>query len=192
MPEMVGFSEFEVKSSAVKLNEGSDTFTPIGCVGTLGQVLNTRTVTKKCEGKIVKKRTYHSGDGELTVSLHMQYSVYKKLWGMSNEKLKDGIIGYGSGTHPEFTYVCEAVDEDGNIKYKAYPRCVLNSGPAVDINNENDTVTEITVTIGIANDANGFCMYEALASELAADVKGKWLNAWTSDMMLKGTVQEGA
>lgn len=188
MGTRVGFSEFEAKESAVKLNSPAEgdvlsTFVDIGCVGQIGQTLNTRTITKKCEGKIVKNRTKHDGSGELKVSMHIQTSVYKELYGMKSDKLKEGVTGYGSGTHPEFTMVFKAIDEDGNIKFKAFPKCVITDGPSVTINNEDTEVKEIEVTIAVSNDANGFCMYEALESELDEETSGQWMTAFTPDLV---------
>lgn len=213
---MKGFSEFEFKESAIRLNsddaeaaaaestdeaaaESTDealselltSFVRIGCVGTISQVLNTKTITKKCEGVVTKKRTKHAGDGELKVSLFMQWKVYKILYGMVSNKLKKGVIGYGNGRHPEFTLVGKALDEDGLVKYKAYPNCVISDGPSPSTDNSSEEVAEIEVTIGVSADANGFCLYEALEDELEdtenADIKDKWMTEFTPNLVAAET-----
>lgn len=186
---MKGFSEFSAKETAVRLNseeESSGEFIRIGCVGTVGQTLNTKTITKKCEGVIVKKVTKHAGDGELKVTLHMQWVVYKKLYGMNSSKLKEGVIGYGPGTHPEFTLVMKSLNEDDQVKFKAYPRCVINDGPNPNIDNAAEEVSEIEVTIGLSADDNGFCLYEALDEELKDEtVKSSWMTDFKPELVLK-------
>lgn len=185
---MKGFTEFSVKNTSVRLNsdDENEEFIRIGCVGTVVQTLNTKTITKKCEGVITKKVTKHAGDGELKMTLHMQWSVYKKLYGMNSSKLKEGVIGYGCGTHPEFTTVMESLNEDDAVKYKAYPKCVITDGPSPNIDNGSEEVAEIEVTIGLSADDNGFCLYEALESELKDDtVKDEWMKNFSPDLVLQ-------
>lgn len=185
---MKGFTEFSAKKTAVRLNNSGEEnaeFIRIGCVGTVGQTLNTKTIIKKCEGVITKKVTKHAGDGELKITLHMQWVVYKMLYGMNSSKLKEGVIGYGCGTHPEFTLVMESLNEDDEVKYKAYPKCVINDGPNPNIDNGSEEVAEIEVTIGISADDNGFCLYEALESELKDEtVKESWMTDFNPELVL--------
>lgn len=61
----------------------------------------------------------------------MNYNLYTQIFGMDDENLLDGVYGYGTNSrHREFTYVGEVMDEDGNIKYKAYPKCAVKTGPS--------------------------------------------------------------
>ena len=122
------FSEYEIKESSIKI-EGEGTFEKIGCVGSIEETLETITVTKKCEGLVVKSVTRGSGNGEVKLSLHMRYDLYTKMFGMEDETLADGVLGYGQNSrHKNFAFVAKVKDEDANVKYIAYPKLIIQSG----------------------------------------------------------------
>lgn len=177
------FSEFEVKESTVKF-DGEETSEKLGCVGKLGETLNAKTVTKKCEGVVVKSVTKGDGTGELAFTLHMRESVFAKMFGMVSEGLKAGVRAYGqSSRHKEFCYTCKAIDEDGNVKYKAYPRCCVTSGISRNIENGVEEVAEIEVTAAVMPDEQGNGMYEAFESDLDEAAKASWLTAFDYDLV---------
>lgn len=169
------FSEFAVKKSTVKF-EDSAAAMRLGCVGTLGETLNAKTVTKKCEGIVVKSVTRGDGTGELAFTLHMREEAFKNMFGMERKGLKAGVRAYGQGSkHKPFCYTAEVEDEDGNIKYKAYPNCCVTSGIARSIENGAEEVAEIEVTASVMPDAQGEGMYEAFAEDLDETTAAKWL-----------------
>jgi hypothetical protein len=181
------FSEFEVKESTVKFS-GETTAEKLGCVGKLGETLNAKTVSKKCEGVVVKSRTKGDGTGEISFTLHMKESAFKKMFGMTNDGFKTGIYAYGQNSrHKEFCYTCKVLDEDGNIKYKAYPRCCVTSGINRSIENGVEEVAEIEVTAAIMPDDSGNGMYEALATELDATTASNWLEKFDATLIAKST-----
>ena len=182
------FSEYEIKNSAIKINgDSSDAFVKVGCVGSIEEALDCITVTKKCEGVVVKTVTRGAGTGESKISLHMKYNLYVSLFGMDQEGLKEGVYAYGTGSkHKEFTYVAEVVDEDGNTKYIAYPKCSVKTGPANKIENGGEEVQEIEVTFSLYQDENGNCKYECPAVELGEDTSGlktQWMTAFTPSLV---------
>ena len=49
------YSDYEIKESAIKFNgENEIATTKVGCVGSLTEEMDVRTVTKKCEGVVIK------------------------------------------------------------------------------------------------------------------------------------------
>lgn len=177
------FSEFEIKESMVKF-DGETAAEKIGCVGKLGETLNAKTVTKKCEGVVVKSRTKGDGTGELAFTLHMRESVFAKMFGMVSEGLKAGVRAYGqSSRHKEFCFTCKALDEDGNVKFKAYPRCCVTTGINRSTENGAEEVAEIEVTAAIMPDEQGNGMYEAFADDLDTTAATGWLNNFTYDLV---------
>ena len=63
------FSEYEIKNSAIKINNGTGTeFKKVGCVGKIEETLDCITVTKKCEGVVKKTVTRGAGTGESKIS----------------------------------------------------------------------------------------------------------------------------
>ena len=169
------YSEYEMKETAIKV-EDSESFEKIGCVGSIDESMETITVTKKCEGIVVKSTTRATGNGEATLSLHMRYDLYTSILGMEDETLKDGVVGYGrSSKHKEFCLVAKVKDEDGVVKYIAYPKCVASSAVPRKIENGAEEVSEVELTIAISPDENGFGKYEALDILLDETIKGKWM-----------------
>lgn len=75
------------------------------------------------------------------------------------------------------------MDEDENVKYKAYPRCILSS-PSRKIENGAEEVAELEMTIDLMPDENGECMYEALESELESEeIKQQWLTNFSLELV---------
>lgn len=183
------FSDYEVKESAIKFaGEGEINATKVGCVGSLEEAMDVRTVVKKCEGIVVKSRTKGTGSGSLKVSLHMLWSLYVKAYGMIfKDKLAEGVYAYGKdSTHKEFTWMCKVLDEDDLVKYLAYPRCVISSGTVKKIENGSEEVAEIEMEIAVFPDEQGFGKYEAIESELTDDsIKNKWLTSFNYDLVKK-------
>lgn len=186
MNEMV-FSEFTAEKMAVKF-DSETAFEEIGCVGSVEQSSEVKKIVKKCKGMVSKTRTIGTGNGELKTSLHMPYAVYTKMYGMDVEGLKDGVKSYGqNSTHPEFCSVMLIEDEDGNKKYKAYPRCIINNGPGGKIENGAEEVAEIEPTISFMPDEHGQGEYEVLESEMSEEMKEQWMTAWSYDLVKKVT-----
>lgn len=182
------FSEYEIKNSAIKINSDSlGTFSNVGCVGSIEETLDCKTVTKKCEGVVKKTVTKGAGTGEAKISLHINYDLYVSLFGMDQEGLKEGVYAYGTESkHKEFTYVAEVIDEDGNKKYIAYPKCSVKTGPGSKIENGSEEVQEIEMTFSLYSDENDNCKYECPVSELGEDASGlktKWMTAFTSELV---------
>lgn len=177
------FCEFEVKESAIRIR-GEESFTVLGCVGTLEESFGTKTIKKKCEGKVKEQRTVPDGSGELKLSLHMKWKAYVDTFNLARTELKTGVYAYGSKQHQVFEYVCKALDMDENVKYKAYPNCTVSTGIARKVENGGEEVAEIELTIALAADEYNECMYEAPEEELEDDnVKGKWMTEWNRELI---------
>ena len=186
------FSDYEVKESSIRFNDDNEiSATKVGCVGSLEEAMDVKTVTKKCEGILVKSRTKGTGSGTLKVSLHMLWSLYVKAYGMVfTYKLAEGVYAYGKdSSHKEFTWTSKVLDEDDVVKYLAYPRCVISSGTAKKITNGEEEVAEIEMKIAVFPDDEGFGKYEAMESELTDDnIKTKWLTSFNYDLVKKTAV----
>lgn len=183
-----GFSDFEVKDSSIKF-EGDETATKMGCVGSMEEAMNSKTITKKCEGVVTKSVTRGDGTGELTISLHMRYDLYLKSFGMASDGLVDGVYGYGQNSiHKPFCLTCRVLDEDGVEKLKAYPKCTISSGKAMKVENGAEEVAEGELTIAVTPDEFGYGVYEAIASKITdTNVKNDWLNNFTPDLVQKAS-----
>ena len=182
------FSEYEIKEASIRFEDAGEEerFEKLGCVGSIDESLETITVTKKCEGVVVKSVTRGSGNGELTLSLHMRYDLYVHMFGMEDETLADGVLGYGQNSrHKNFAFVAKVKDEDGNVKYIAYPKLIIQSGLANKIENGAEEVAEIEITAYVQPDENGFAKYEALDILLDETIKGKWMTEFKPELVKK-------
>lgn len=188
MQSMGEFSEFELDEFGIKF-EKDEAHAVAGAVGSLEETLNTKTITKKYKGVEIKTRTKGSGNGELKVSMHMNYEIYNEIYGMNLENLIDGVCAYGqNSTHQVFSSTAKVIDEDGNVKYKAYPNCIVKEGISRKIENGGEEVAEIELTIAVMPDDDGNCLYEALANGLSEDITDQWMKNFTPDLVKVATV----
>ena len=177
------FSEYEIKNSSVQFAEGD--FLDLGCVGSIEEELETIVISKKCEGVTVKTRTLGAGTGEITLSLHINREVFVKAFDMERADLAEGVFAYGrNNRHQEFCYVAEVRDEDGNVKYIAYPKCIIKEAPSK-IENGAEEVAEMEITLAIMADEQGNCKYEALADGLSETIASTWLTNFSYDLVKK-------
>lgn len=177
------FSEFEVKEQHIKMAD-EDSYSTMSCVGSSEEELEVKIITKKCRGAIAKEKVKGTGNGTLTESLHVPRDIYNKMYDMNRPNLKKGVYAYGqNSSHPEFSITQRVLDEDGVEKFKAYPRCVLESGPKRPVENGQEEVPELELTIKLLPDDNGECMYEALKNELDEETAGKWLEHFDTSLV---------
>lgn len=177
------FSEFEVEEQHIKMAD-EDSYSTMSCVGSSEEDLEVKIITKKCRGAIAKEKVKGTGNGTLTESLHVPRDIYNKMYNMNRSNLKKGVYAYGqNSSHPEFSITQRVLDEDGVEKFKAYPRCVLESGPKRPVENGQEEVPELELTIKLLPDDNGECMYEALKSELDEETAGKWLEHFDTSLV---------
>ena len=181
------FSEYELREFAIKFNDEEEgTFTHADCVGTWEDEGETLVVTKNCRGKVAKKRTTGTGSGTVTASAHWPAILLAKMFDMERDELVAGVQGYGrDNRHKEFTAVCKVLDEDGKVKYLAYPKMVANTN-ARSIENGGEEVSEKEIEFSYMPDDNGYGVYEALEADLGTDtnsLKTKWMTAWTPELM---------
>lgn len=177
------FSEFEVKEQWIKV-AGEENYSTMSCVGSSEEELEVKVITKKCRGVKAKEKVKGTGSGTLTESLHVPRDVYNKMYDMTRVNLKKGVYAYGqNSSHPEFSITQRVLDEDDEEKFKAYPRCILESGPKRSVENGQEEVPELELTITLLPDDNGECMYEALKSELDEEVAGKWLEHFDTSLV---------
>lgn len=192
-PKETVFSEYELFRLGLIFPPEAESNDPDSvvakCIGNFEEEMDVKTVTKKCRGTVAKKRTSGTGSGTVKVTLHCPMWFYRKAFGMSNKGLADGVWAYGvNSIHPQFCMTALVKNEDGEIKYKAYPVCSIENGMARKIENGADEVAEIELEVSVSPDdtEEERGMYEALDAELTdEEVKEKWMTAFTPDLVQK-------
>ncbi|MGN1156180.1 MAG: hypothetical protein ACI4TK_08390 [Agathobacter sp.] len=177
------FSEFDVLEQNIKAS-GDEKYSSMSCVGSSEEELEVKVIIKKCRGAKAKEIVKGTGNGKLKESLHVPYEIYNKIYAMTRESLIEGVSAYGQNSkHPEFAITQKVLDEDDEVKYKAYPRCIIEEGPKRSVENGAEEVPELELTIALLPDEYGECMYEALESNLDETVASKWLEDFTPEMV---------
>lgn len=181
-------SEYELREMAIKI-AGEDTYKHCDCVGSSEEELDVIQITKKCRGVTTKTRVKGAGTGTKSVSAHVPYDMYNKFYDMANRAdLVEGVSGYGTGNvHKEFAMTERVFDEDGVEKLKAYPRCIMLSGPSRSIENGAEEVAELELEINLMPDEYGYCMYETIVSTLpeGSEIATQWMTAFEPDLVKK-------
>lgn len=177
------YSEFSLERFGMKFPD-DERYEVAGAVGSAEETMNSKTISKKYKGITAKTRTKGDGTGEVKFSMHMNYDMYVKAYGMKIENLIEGVTAYGQNSvHPTFGMVMEIRDEDEREKFKAYPNCIIKEGRAGKIDNGSEEVAEIEMTISIMPDKYGNGVYEALKEKLDEQTANKWMTEFTEDMV---------
>lgn len=165
----------------------------LGCTGKLEVETETRTIQKKCEGRVSKEVTrVEKLTGTFTG--HVSVGVLRSVFGLTNDDLKQGVYAYkttsvGGGGALTFD-VFDMTRE--NKKLIAFPNVSFVSGLKFSLENGGDEVAEIELEFSAAADENNSFYYEAYEEELDTSLKTKWNKQFTSEGVLKATSSSGA
>lgn len=183
------FAEYKVTNLTSKY-AGEEKATKMGCTGNLELEMNVKTVTKSCEGVVVKSRTKGDGTGTLTLTMHCKHSELVKMHGMELDTLKDGVYAYGKNSkHQEFCLTAEVYDEDDVKKLIAFPKVIATNGVAKTIENGAEEVAQVEISLTVQPDDYGNGYYEAIESQLADEtIKTSWLENFTPELVQSATV----
>lgn len=183
------FAEYKVTNLTSKFTE-DEKATKMGCTGTLALEMNVKTVTKSCEGVVVKSRTKGDGTGTLTLTMHCKHSELVKMRGMELDTLKEGVYAYGkNSTHKEFCLTAEVFDEDDVKKLIAFPRVIATNGIATTIENGAEEVAQVEIQLTVQPDDFGNGYYEAIESLVTDEsLKTSWLENFTPALVQTATV----
>ena len=178
------FSEYELLEIGIKFVE-DEAFTSIQCIGSGEDTADVKVIKKMCRGVVKKKRVKATGTGVVKMSMHCPWDVFTKMFGMKDEKLIDGVYAYGENSrHEVFCMVQKVEDEDGNIKFKAYPNCIIETGKATKVENGAEEVAEIEIEVAYSPDDYGNGSYEALVDEMTEDaLKTTWMTAFKPELV---------
>lgn len=178
------YSYFECDQLAIKVT-GEESYTRDDCIGSVEVERETKTVTKSCRGVVKKRKTKPTGNGTITLKLHMKLGLYRKLTAMTNEGLQPGVYAWDNTVSmPEASVTARVKDEDDNIMYLAYPRAKVEELNTLSIENGAEEVAEVEIKLSYMPDDYNKGEYQALADELTGDVlnEDNWMTAFSSDL----------
>lgn len=179
------FSDYEVDEIGFKFEDEED-YQSAKCIGGSDEEMEVRSITKKCRGVIAKEKIKPTGRGTVKMTLHIAWAIYTKLFGMNLDSLIEGVKGYGrNSVHKNFGMVQHVTDEDGVVKFKAYPNCVVKTGKASKIENGAEEVAQVELEVSVSPDEYGQGVYDALEDEIDETVASKWMTAFTPALVQK-------
>jgi hypothetical protein len=177
------YSYFECDQLAIKVT-GEEAYTRDDCIGSVEVERETKTVTKSCRGVVKKRKTKPTGNGTITLKLHIKLGLYRKLTAMTNEGLQPGVYAWDNTVSmPEASVTARVKDEDDNIMYLAYPRAKVEELNTLSIENGAEEVAEVEIKLSYMPDDYNKGEYQALADELSGDVLNgdNWMTAFSSE-----------
>ena len=179
MDKSTVFSEFFLNKLGIKPS-GADATTLIDCVGSLKEEMETKTITKKCRGRVKKSRT-KPDSGTVTITAHMPYALLLDVY--NEQEFATGVYGYGTDSlHKECVLTAEVLDEDDNVQYRAYP-CAVATSVSVEIDDDNEEVPMVELAFDVTADDNEIIRYKALADEIDTAVADDWMSNRSADLI---------
>ncbi|MGR5901145.1 phage tail protein [Bacillus cereus] len=179
------FDAVEIKNASL-LFKGESVTSPFGCIGKLDAETEIKSIAKLC-GRVPKKKKAKPTQLTVKISGHMELKAARKMFGLKNEGLIDGVYSYGvESVGEDFSFVAEEYDtfEDNN-RLIAFPNCSAATGFVKSIENGADELAEFEVEITALPDTYGEFYYEGI--NLPADVQTKWLTKFDPTEMRKVT-----
>lgn len=177
------YSYFECDQLAIKV-AGDEAYTRDDCIGSLSVERETKTVTKSCRGVVKKRKTKPTGNGTITLKMHIKLALYRKMNAMTNTGLQPGVYAFdNTSSMPEFSLVGRVKDEDDNVLYLGYPRCKIEEINSLEIENGAEEVAEVEMKISYMPDEYNKGEYQALEAELTGDELNadNWMTEFDSD-----------
>lgn len=183
------FSEYECKQIGLKIGT-TETYL-WGCIGEVSVTKDLVKTVKKCRGVVNKSRTREAGTGTIKVKAHWPIALLYALQAMNVTGLKEGVYASGDGCiHPEGCLTLLVEDEDGKLKYKAFPRVTLSSEVEDAVTNGEEEVAEQELEFTYMKDDAGYGCYEALAEQVDSTTASTWMENFTTDLV-KATGEGG-
>lgn len=178
------YSPYECDQLAIKV-AGDEEYTRDDCIGKLSVERETKTVTKSCRGVVKKRKTKPTGNGTITLSLHIKLSLYRAINNMVNEGLQPGVYAFdNTAAMPEFSIAARVKDEDDNVMFKGFPRCKIEEINSLNVENGAEEVAEVEMTVSYMPDDYNKGEYEALETELTGTVlnANNWMTDFSSEL----------
>ena len=177
------YSYFEADQLAIKV-AGDQDYTRDDCIGSIEVERETKTVTKSCRGVVKKRKTKPTGNGTITLKMHIKLGLYRKLNAMTNEGLQPGVYAFDNTVSmPEASLTARVKDEDDNIMFLGYPRCKVEEIGKLSIENGAEEVAEVEMKLSYMPDDYNKGEYQALADELtgSALTAANWMTSFSSE-----------
>lgn len=183
------FDQYEVTNGQFRMKKGSDLQAPtkLGCTGALSIESETKTVTKKCEGKTAREVVIvEKLNGTFTG--HLPVGVLRNVYGLTNENLAQGVHGYATtsvGGRGLLTFDVYDLGRE-NHKFIAFPNMNWTGSLKFSLTNGQEEIAEVEITFSAYADENNMFYYEAFEDDLTDEnIKKKWHTEFAAALVKK-------
>lgn len=163
------FDAVRITNASIQFKEGGvqSPGEKFGCVGSIGGDTESKAIKKICEGIETKSKTIPQ-KMNLTISAHIPVAVARKYYGLTNDQLKPGVYSYGSDSlGSDFVFTADVIDEFEDVtKLIAFANCSNAGGYTLNIENGQEEVALLEMSVTALVDANKKFYYEAFVDEL--------------------------
>ena len=185
--EIKEFDAMRITNASVQFKKGG-TQQPgqkFGAIGTISGDTESKTITKIEEGVETKKKTIPQ-KMNLSISAHIPVAVAREYFGLSNEGLKPGVYAYGSDSlGNDFVLTADVIDDFEDVKKLiAFPNASNSGGYTLSIENGQEEVALLEMSVTALVDANKKFYYEAFVDELDdASIADTWHTNFTPGLV---------
>lgn len=185
--EIKEFDAMRITNASVQFKKGG-TQQPgqkFGAIGTISGDTESKTITKIEEGVETKKKTIPQ-KMNLSISAHIPVAVAREYFGLSNEGLKPGVYAYGSDSlGNDFVLTADVIDDFEDVKKLiAFPNASNSGGYTLSIENGQEEVALLEMSVTALVDANKKFYYEAFVDELEdASIADTWHTNFTPGLV---------
>lgn len=176
------FTAYKVNGISI-LFDGDSAAENVGCTGKLEREMETKNIKKTCGNVVLGSKTMLTGEGTLTLTVFLKHEIALKVKSMVTTGLKTGVYAQSLDAFPTFCLTAEVEDFGGVKQLQAYPNATLNSYPKLTVDNSQDSVDALELSIATAADKNNAAFYEAIEDDLDADTKAKWMTNFNADLV---------
>lgn len=157
----------------------------LGCTGKISAEAVTKTIVKRCEGKVAKEVTVvEKLNGVFTG--HMPVGILRKVFGLTDSDLKTGVYGYGKksvGASGAMTFDVYDIGRE-HKKLISFPNISFVDGLKFEITNGQEEIAEVEINFSAMFDSNGYCYYEAFEADIQDEtIKTGWNKTFTPELV---------
>ncbi|MDA9429143.1 structural component [Enterococcus mundtii 1A] len=182
------FYPVDIANVAIKF-EKETTAVTFGCTATLSAETEMRTIAAKCGAETIQEISKPI-KMTATITGHAPVSVLRRIFGLSNEGLTEGVYAYGLDSKGEGgTLTADIVDDFNDlVKIMAFPTMISVTGFKFTVDKGSDEVAPVELEFTCKPDEFRKFYYEAFADELEDDeLADKWRKNFSYELVKKGS-----
>ena len=184
----IDFARYKLTAASIQwLVDGVQTEgTRFGCTGSVNAEPSVKSITIDCEGDQADSVDI-TEFFETTITAHIPLENYRKVYGLNQPELADGVHGYKkSSIQGEGVLTAELTDLYGRERLLiAFPNIRFSGGFRFGHDNSQTEIAQLELSARAYADANDYFYYDAEKSKVEPDIVENWHKNFTPNLMLK-------